>query len=174
MMLIILILATLLCIIFSFVYHFAYMKGYKEGCIDMYNDLEETGGDLFNNLKIKKMKNAVKNIEKDGKLVAIEVPIINVRIDLEDISSESMTWDQAMDYARSKGKRLLTKEEVGILIYLKDQLPESLKRLWFWTSSEYEGDSQFRYAFRVYYASYVLRNAKYYSCYVVPVSDLTT
>lgn len=119
------------------------------------------------------MKYAVKNIEKDGQLVAVEIPIINVRIDLEDIAG-GMTWEQAMEYAKSKGKRLLSKEDVGILIYLKDQLPEKLKGIGCWTFSVVEEDGRFRYTFLVATSSAVGYSNKYSRFYAVPLSDLTT
>ena len=64
----------------------------------------------------------IKPIEKDGKVIGVEIPIIEKELLFEDISKEEMDWYEAMEYAKKKGKALLTKRELFILAYFMDDI----------------------------------------------------
>lgn len=89
-------------------------------------------------------------IEKDGhKGIYIgkigEKPIL---VDLYD-ASKTMTWDEAMDYAKKEGKRLPTQQELFLMFIHKKELNEGLKNAggqlwdtsWYWSSSEFDDNS---------------------------------
>lgn len=115
----------------------------------------------------------IKPIEKDGKVIGVEIPIIEKELLFEDISKEEMNWDEAMEYAKKKGKALLTKRELFILAYFMDDICKyylDLRNMWIWSSTEYSKNlAWYLYPYSTLYLSY-----KYYSCGVVPCADLNT
>lgn len=115
----------------------------------------------------------IKPIEKDGKVIGVEIPIIEKELLFEDISKEEMDWYEAMEYAKKKGKALLTKRELFILAYFMDDICKyypDLRNMWIWSSTEYSKNS----AWSLYPHSGLYDTAKYHSTRVVPCADLNT
>ena len=115
----------------------------------------------------------IKPIEKDGKVIGVEIPIIEKELLFEDISKEEMDWDEAMEYAKKKGKALLTKRELFILAYFMDDICKyypDLRNMWIWSSTEY---SKYN-AWSLLTFSNLYYYYKYYSLRVVPCADLNT
>lgn len=115
----------------------------------------------------------IKPIEKDGKVIGVEIPIIEKELLFEDISKEEMNWDEAMEYAKKKGKALLTKRELFILAYFIDDICKyypDLRNMWIWSSTEYSKGS----AWYLSTNSFLNINYKYSSLRVVPCADLNT
>lgn len=115
----------------------------------------------------------IKPIEKDGKVIGVEIPIIEKELLFEDISKEKMDWYEAMEYAKKKGKALLTKRELFILAYFMDDICKyypDLRNMWIWSSTEYSKG----YAWLLGAYSVLRLNSKYYSLSVVPCADLNT
>ena len=67
-----------------------------------------------------------------------------VIVDLHD-APETMTWDEAKEYAHKEGKRLPTQRELMLMFVHQEKLNSALeehegkawKRGWYWSSSEY-------------------------------------
>ncbi len=115
----------------------------------------------------------IKPIEKDGKVIGVEIPIIEKELLFEDISKEEMDWYEAMEYAKKKGKALLTKRELFILAYFMDDISKyypDLRNMWIWSSTECSKN----FAWYLYPYSYPYYHLKYYSFRVVPCADLNT
>lgn len=115
----------------------------------------------------------IKPIEKDGKVIGVEIPIIEKELLFEDISKEEMDWYEAMEYAKKKGKALLTKRELFILAYFMDDICKyypDLRNMWIWSSTEYSK----HYAWLLLTNSYLDYYRKYNSFRVVPCADLNT
>lgn len=115
----------------------------------------------------------IKPIEKDGKVIGVEIPIIEKELLFEDISKEEMDWYEAMEYAKKKGKALLTKRELFILAYFMDDICKyypDLRNMWIWSSTEY---SKY-YAWFLSTLSALGYSDKYFSRRVVPCADLNT
>lgn len=115
----------------------------------------------------------IKPIEKDGKVIGVEIPIIEKELLFEDISKEVMDWYEAMEYAKKKGKALLTKRELFILAYFMDDICKyypDLRNMWIWSSTEYSKC----YAWYLDPHSTLYGIGKYYSFRVVPCADLNT
>ena len=115
----------------------------------------------------------IKPIEKDGKVIGVEIPIIEKELLFEDISKEEMNWYEAMEYAKKKGKALLTKRELLILAYFMDDISKyfpDLRNMWIWSSTE---SSKYT-AWSLHSNSYLYDNNKYDSGRVVPCADLNT
>ncbi len=115
----------------------------------------------------------IKPIEKDGKVIGVEIPIIEKELLFEDISKEKMNWYKAMEYAKKKGKALLTKRELFILAYFMDDICKyypDLRNMWIWGSTEYSKS----YAWYLNTYSNLNYGSKYYSSRVVPCADLNT
>lgn len=115
----------------------------------------------------------IKPIEKDGKVIGVEIPIIEKELLFEDISKEEMDWYEAMEYAKKKGKALLTKRELFILAYFMDDICKyypDLRNMWIWSSTGYSKNS----AWSLNTNSTLNGNTKYYSLRVVPCADLNT
>ena len=76
-----------------------------------------------------------------------------VIVDLHD-APETMTWDEAKEYAHKEGKRLPTQRELMLMFVHQEKLNSALeehegkawKRGWYWSSSEYD----YRYAWVAY------------------------
>lgn len=115
----------------------------------------------------------IKPIEKDGKVIGVEIPIIEKELLFEDISKEEMNWYEAMEYAKKKGKALLTKRELFILAYFMDDISKyypDLRNMWIWSSTEYSKYVAWLLSSNSYLGNY----AKYNSFRVVPCADLNT
>lgn len=115
----------------------------------------------------------IKPIEKDGKVIGVEIPIIEKELLFEDISKEEMNWDEAMGYAKKKGKALLTKRELFIIAYFMDDICKyypDLRNMWIWSSTEFSK----RYAWFLGARSLLSYSYKYFSDRVVPCADLNT
>ena len=67
-----------------------------------------------------------------------------VIVDLHD-APETMTWDEAKEYAHKEGKRLPSQRELMLMFVYQEKLNSALeehegkawKRGWYWSSSEY-------------------------------------
>ena len=115
----------------------------------------------------------IKPIKKDGKVIGVEIPIIEKELLFEDISKEEMDWYEAMEYAKKKGKALLTKRELFILAYFMDDICKyypDLRNMWIWSSTEYSKND----AWNLNTYSYLGIYNKYNSFRVVPCADLNT
>lgn len=115
----------------------------------------------------------IKPIEKDGKVIGVEIPIIEKELLFEDISKEEMDWYEAMEYAKKKGKALLTKRELFILAYFMDDICKyypDLRNMWIWSSTEYSKLN----AWGLNPLSLLTTYRKYNSLRVVPCADLNT
>ena len=113
----------------------------------------------------------IKPIEKDGKVIGVEIPIIEKELLFEDISKEEMNWYEAMEYAKKKCKALLTKRELLILAYFMDDICKyypDLRNMWIWSSTESSKPA----AWYLLTYSYLGNPNKYNSGRVVPCADL--
>lgn len=118
-------------------------------------------------------------VEKDGKVVGVAVPIINKVFYFDDVPEDDkeMSWDDAMAFAKERGRELPTKRELHLCYFFKDEInaiaeaaghPDFLSG-WIWSSTEY-GTS---YAWNVnFYSGYVNGYYKYSSYVVRPVAAL--
>ena len=87
-------------------------------------------------------------VEKDGHrgIYIGEADNGPVIVDLHD-APETMTWDEAKEYARKEGKRLPTQRELMLMFVHQKKINAALekhegkawKRGWYWSSSEYTG-----------------------------------
>ena len=85
-------------------------------------------------------------VEKDGHrgIYIGEADNGPVIVDLHD-APETMTWDEAKEYARKEGKRLPTQRELMLMFVHQKKINAALekhegkawKRGWYWSSSEY-------------------------------------
>lgn len=70
-----------------------------------------------------------------------------VIVDLHD-APETMTWDEAKEYAHKEGKRLPSQRELMLMFVHQEKLNSALeehegkawKRGWYWSSSEYSSN----------------------------------
>ena len=118
-------------------------------------------------------------VEKDGKVVGVAVPIINKVFYFDDITEEDkeMTWDDAMAYAKERGRELPTKRDLHLCYFFKDEInaiaeaaghPDFLSG-WIWSSTEYSTS----FAWGVHFNSgYATGNHKSGSGVVRPVAAL--
>lgn len=84
-------------------------------------------------------------VEKDGHrgIYIGEADNGPVIVDLHD-APETMTWDEAKEYARKEGKRLPTQRELMLMFVHQKKINAALekhegkawKRGWYWSSSE--------------------------------------
>ena len=115
----------------------------------------------------------------DGKTIGVGVPIINKVFYFDDIPEDDkeMTWDDAMAFAKERGRELLPKRELMFCFFFKDEInaiaeeagyPDFLHG-WIWSSTE-----SFTYAWYVLFNSGVVyHTGKYYTGSVVrPVAAL--
>ena len=89
-------------------------------------------------------------VEKDGHrgIYIGEADNGPVIVDLHD-APETMTWDEAKEYARKEGKRLPTQRELMLMFVHQKKINAALekhegkawKRGWYWSSSEYASHS---------------------------------
>ena len=115
----------------------------------------------------------VKPIEKDSKVIGIEIPVINKQLLFEDISKEGMNWYDAIEYAEKKGKRIPTLRELYILAYFKDEICKYFsewRHLWIWSSAQTSAGN----AWGLNDNGYLNYTGKYYKFCAVPLSDLNT
>ena len=86
-------------------------------------------------------------VEKDGHrgIYIGEADNGPVIVDLHD-APETMTWDEAKEYARKEGKRLPTQRELMLMFVHQKKINAALekhegkawKRGWYWSSSEFD------------------------------------
>ena len=89
-------------------------------------------------------------VEKDGHrgIYIGEADNGPVIVDLHD-APETITWEDAKEYARKEGKRLPTQRELMLMFVHQKKLNSALekhegkawKRGWYWSSSEYSSDT---------------------------------
>lgn len=119
-------------------------------------------------------------VEKDGKVVGVAVPIINKVFYFDDVPEDDkeMNWDDAMAYAKERGRELPSKRELTLCYFFKDEInaiaeaaghPDFLSG-WVWSSTEYNTIN----AWYVYfYSGNVYNGYKYGTTLVVrPVAAL--
>ena len=119
-------------------------------------------------------------VEKDGKVVGVAVPIINKVFYFDDVpeDDQEMNWDDAMAFAKERGRTLPSKRELILCLFFKDEInaiaeaaghPNFLDD-YVWSSTEYSTSS----AWGVYFNSgYVYIGNKYSTNGVVrPVADI--
>ena len=76
-----------------------------------------------------------------GDYIELREPVLGIRMIEKVCSSDSMAWDQAMQYARNLRKggfsdwRVPTKEELEFIYKIKDICGINKKDCWFWSSS---------------------------------------
>lgn len=119
-------------------------------------------------------------VEADGKIVGVAVPIINKVFYFDDIpeGDEEMNWDDAMAFAKERGRTLPSKRELHLCYFFKDEInaiaeaaghPDFLSG-WIWSSTEYNTNIAWHVHFN---SGYVTFNNKCYTSYVVrPVADI--
>ncbi len=118
--------------------------------------------------------------DPDGKTIGVGVPIINKVFYFDDIPEDDkeMNWDDAMAFAKERGRELLPKRELMFCFFFKDEInaiaeeagyPDFLHG-WIWSSTECSTNG----AWYVYFLSGNVYNTyKYYTYYVVrPVAAL--
>lgn len=85
--------------------------------------------------------------DPDGKTIGVGVPIINKVFYFDDIPEDDkeMNWDDAMAFAKERGRELLPKRELMFCFFFKDEInaiaeeagyPDFLHG-WIWSSTEY-------------------------------------
>ena len=118
-------------------------------------------------------------VEKDGKVVGVAVPIINKVFYFDDVPEDDkeMNWDDAMAYAKERGRELPSKRELMLCYFFKDEInaiaeaaghPDFLHDC-IWSSTEYSTYGAWIVNF---YSGYVTYNGKYNSYVVRPVAAL--
>jgi len=113
----------------------------------------------------------VRPIEQDGEVVGVNIPIINKGLIFADIPAKRMSWDDAMAYAKNKGKALPTLKECYVIQFFRDEIAEYMPAfadLSLWSCSQYSAD----YAWNVYASGLVDYTNKYNGLTVVPLADL--
>ena len=117
--------------------------------------------------------------DPNGKVIGVGVPIINKVFYFNDIPEDDkeMTWDDAMAFAKERGRELLPKRELMFCFFFKDEInaiaeeagyPDFLHG-WNWSSTEYSTSSAWYVNF---HSGYVTGNNKYYGNVVRPVAAL--
>lgn len=118
--------------------------------------------------------------DSDGKVIGVGVPIINKVFYFDDIPEDDkeMTWDDAMAFAKERGRELLPKRELMFCFFFKDEInaiaeeagyPDFLHG-WIWSSTEGSTNNAWIVHF---HSGYVYLNIKYYTNTVVrPVAAL--
>lgn len=118
-------------------------------------------------------------VEKDGKVVGVAVPIINKVFYFDDVPEDDkeMNWDDAMAYAKERGRELPSKRELMLCYFFKDEInaiaeaaghPDFLSG-WVWSSTEFSTSN----AWGVYFNSGGVGNYGKYGSFVVrPVAAL--
>lgn len=118
-------------------------------------------------------------VEKDGKVVGVAVPIINKVFYFDDVpeDDQEMNWDDAMAFAKERGRTLPSKRELILCLFFKDEInaiaeaaghPNFLDD-YVWSSTEYSTN----YAWLVYfYSGGVYGTYKCNSSVVRPVADI--
>ena len=118
--------------------------------------------------------------DPDGKVIGVGVPIINKVFYFDDIPADDkeMTWDDAMAFAKERGRELLPKRELMFCFFFKDEInaiaeeaghPDFLHG-WIWSSTEYTTGNAWTVNFN---SGYVYGTYKYNTTYVVrPVAAL--
>ena len=118
-------------------------------------------------------------VEKDGKVVGVAVPIINKVFYFDDVPEDDkeMSWDDAMAFAKERGRELPTTRELHLCFFFKDEInaiaeaaghPDFLSG-WIWSSTECSTST----AWSVYFPSGSVYNSSKYLSYVVrPVAAL--
>jgi len=113
----------------------------------------------------------VRPIKQDGEVVGVNIPIINKSLIFADIPAELMCWDDAMAYAKNKGKALPTLKECYVIQFFRDEIAEympAFAELTLWSCSQYSAG----YAWNVGTNGGVYGLTKYYGLTVVPLADL--
>ena len=112
--------------------------------------------------------------DEAGKVIGVGVPVINKAFYFADVpdGDKGMSWDDAMEYAKKRGRTLASKAELMVCYYFKDAInkiaeeagfPELLDD-WTWSSTEYSANG----AWYVYFNSgYVGNGTKYTTTFVV-------
>lgn len=118
-------------------------------------------------------------VEKDGKVVGVAVPIINKVFYFDDVpeDDQEMNWDDAMAFAKERGRTLPSKRELILCLFFKDEInaiaeaaghPNFLDD-YVWSSTEYTTN----YAWYVLFNSGDVDNSNKFSSFVVrPVADI--
>ena len=119
-------------------------------------------------------------VEKDGKVVGVAVPIINKVFYFDDVpeDDQEMNWDDAMAFAKERGRTLPSKRELILCLFFKDEInaiaeaaghPNFLDD-YVWSSTEYSTG----YAWFVYFNNGGVGGGyKYNTTFVVrPVADI--
>lgn len=119
-------------------------------------------------------------VEKDGKVVGVAVPIINKVFYFDDVPEDDkeMNWDDAMAYAKERGRELPSRRELMLCYFFKDEInaiaeaaghPDFLSG-WVWSSTEYSTTG----AWSVFFSSGYVGNGSKYGTYNVvrPVAAL--
>ena len=119
-------------------------------------------------------------VEKDGKVVGVAVPITNKVFYFDDVPEDDkeMNWDDAMAYAKERGRELPSRRELMLCYFFKDEInaiaeaaghPDFLSG-WVWSSTEYSTGSAWYVGFNSGGVGY---NGKYGTGIVVrPVAAL--
>jgi len=113
----------------------------------------------------------VRPIEQDGEVVGVNIPIINKGLIFADIPAKRMSWDDAMAYAKNKGKALPTLKECYVIQFFRDEIAEYMPAfayLSLWSCSQYSAYN----AWGVNNVGFVDYYNKYYRLAVVPLADL--
>jgi len=102
--------------------------------------------------------------DPDGKVIGVGVPIINKVFFFDDIPEDDkeMTWDDAMAFAKERGRELLPKRELMFCFFFKDEInaiaeeagyPDFLHG-WVWSSTEYSTTLAWYVSFDSGYVNY--------------------
>ena len=116
-----------------------------------------------------------------GKVVGVGVPIINKAFYFDDVPEDDkeMNWDDAMAFAKERGRELPTKRELMLCYFFKDEINAIAEAAghpgflsgWIWSSTEYNTTNAWNVGFN---SGYVTYTGKYFTAYLVvrPVAAL--
>ncbi len=118
-------------------------------------------------------------VEANGKVVGVAVPIINKVFYFDDVpeNDEEMNWDDAMAFAKERGRTLPSKRDLHLCYFFKDEInaiaeaaghPDFLSG-WIWSSTESSTSGAWGVGFG---SGFVYNGIKYYTLVVRPVADI--
>lgn len=112
----------------------------------------------------------VEPIIEDDRMVGVKIPIINKAIYFADIK-ENRNWGDAVEYAKSLGKKIPTYRELCILAYFREEIEEICPKF---KDAKYIWGEQYSADIAWYLANYGSLDTfnKYYDFTVVPLADL--
>ena len=118
--------------------------------------------------------------DEAGMIIGVGVPVINKAFYFAEVpdGDKGMSWDDAMEYAKKRGRTLASKAELMVCYYFKDAINKIAEEAgfpdflydWTWSSTE---TSTYNAWYVGFSSGIVTGNNKYYTNYVVrPVAAL--